>query len=144
MAPCGCSHLRSMNCPPTPPQTQQQPNYNKLGLMLGQMRGRSRSFNLPLYHEARRGLHVCFGIPSTETKARNNKARAITGKLSMEIVYLLLLKSVSYKLKGSEQERSLDSSAIFESVQKQLSTTSEHFQKWPKNQGIVLALSPPI
>ena len=26
----------------------------------------------------------------------------------------------------------------------QNSTTSEHFQKWPKNQGIVLALSPPI
>ena len=25
----------------------------------------------------------------------------------------------------------------------QNSTTSEHFQKWPKNQGIVLALSPP-
>ena len=26
----------------------------------------------------------------------------------------------------------------------QNSTTSEHFQKWPKNQVIVLALSPPI
>ena len=26
----------------------------------------------------------------------------------------------------------------------QNSTTSEHFQKWPKNQGIILALSPPI
>ena len=52
-----------------------------------------------------------------------------------------MLKS---QLKGTEQERPLDFSAIFESLQKKLSTTSEHFQKWPKNQGVVLALSPPI
>ena len=32
---CGCSHLESMNCPPTPPLTQQQPTDDKLGLMLG-------------------------------------------------------------------------------------------------------------
>ena len=74
-----------MNCPPTPPQTQQQPNYKakvNVGLGVGVGVG-----NLPLYHEAWRGLHVCFGIPSTETKARNNQATAITGKLSIEILY---------------------------------------------------------
>ena len=50
MAPCGCSHFRSMNCPPTPPQTQQQPNYKarvNIGLGVGVGVG-----NLPLYHEA--------------------------------------------------------------------------------------------
>ena len=76
-----------MNCPPTPPQTQQQPNYKakvNVGVGVGVGVG-----NLPLYHEAWCGLHVCFGIPSTETKARNNQATAITGKLSIEILYLL-------------------------------------------------------
>ena len=80
-----------MNCPPTPPQTQQQPNYKakvNVGLGVGVGVGVGVG-NLPLYHEAWRGLHVCFGIPSTETKARNNQATAITGKLSIEILYLL-------------------------------------------------------
>ena len=78
-----------MNCPPTPPQTQQQPNYKaKVNVGLGVGVGVGVG-NLPLYHEAWRGLHVCFGIPSTETKTRNNQATAITGKLSIEILYLL-------------------------------------------------------